>query len=91
MKQLPTAEEFINKWSTRKEQNLNKRVKSDNTSGYTGVAKAVNSPRWRVYIYLDSKTQISIGIYDTIKQAVETRNKYIIDNNLNHKIQIFND
>jgi hypothetical protein len=75
------------KWSTTVEQNLNKRIKSDNTSGYTGVAKAVNSPRWRAYIYLNSKKQISIGIYDTIKEAVEARNDYIISNKLNHKIQ----
>jgi hypothetical protein len=79
------------KWSTRKEQNLNKRIKSDNTSGYTGVAKAVNSPRWRSYIYLDSKTQISVGIYDTIKEAVEGRNNYIITHKLTHKIQILNE
>ena len=75
------------KWSTVVEQNLNKRIKSDNTSGYTGVAKAVNSPRWRAYIYAESKKQISIGIYDTIKEAVEARNNYIISNKLNHKIQ----
>ena len=75
------------KWATVVEQNLNKRIKSDNTSGYTGVSKAVNSPRWRAYIYLNSKTQISIGIYDTIKEAIEARNDYIINNNLKHKIQ----
>lgn len=75
------------KWSTLVEQNLNKRIKSDNTSGYTGIAKAVNSPKWRAYIYLNSKTQISIGIYNTIKEAVEARNNYIINNKLNHKIQ----
>lgn len=75
------------KFSSLIEQNHNKRVKSDNKTGYKGVAQAVNSSRWRAYLYLDSKTQISIGIFDTIKQAVEARNQYILDNNLPHKIQ----
>lgn len=76
------------RWLNRSEQNLNKRTRSDNTSGYQGVSKAVNSPRWRSYLYLDTKIQISIGIFDTIKEAVEARNKYITDNKLSHKIQI---
>ena len=75
------------RWLNRSEQNLNKRTRSDNTSGYQGVAKAVNSSRWRCYLYLQNKTQVSIGIFDTIREAVEARNQYIKDNNLNHKIQ----
>lgn len=74
------------KWSTQSEQNYNKRVRSDNKSGYQGVAKAVNSPRWRAYIYVN-KSQISIGIYNTVEEAVKARNNYIINNNLHHKIQ----
>lgn len=77
------------RWVTAIENNLNKRTRSDNTSGYQGVAKAVNSPKWRSYLYLDSKTQVSIGIFDTIKEAVEARNEYIIKNNLKHKIQAY--
>lgn len=75
------------KLSSQVEQNHNKRVRSDNKTGYKGVAKAVNSPKWRSYIYLDSKTQVGIGIFETIKEAVAARNQYIIDNNLPHKIQ----
>ena len=77
------------RWTTTIENNLNKRTRSDNTTGYQGVAKAVNSPRWRSYLYLNSKTQISIGIFDTIKEAVEARNQYIRNNNLKHKIQAY--
>lgn len=78
------------KWSTQLEQHSNKRIRSDNTSSYQGVSKAVDSPKWRAYIYVD-KIQIYIGIFNTIKEAVEARNKYITDNNLHHKIQVFNE
>lgn len=79
------------RFSSFLEQNHNKRVKSDNKTGYKGVAQAVNSPRWRSYIYLESKTQISVGIFNTIKEAVEARNQYILDNSLPHKIQDYVD
>lgn len=75
------------KWSDRTEQNLNKRVKSDNSTGYTGVSKAVNSTdNYRAYLFIKNK-YINIGIFDSIEEAVKARNKYILDNNLNHKIQ----
>lgn len=76
------------RWRTRVEQNLNKRTRSDNTSGYQGISKAVNSSKWRAYLYKDKK-QHDIGIFDTIEEAVEGRNQYIKKNKLSHKIQVY--
>lgn len=74
--------------ATQDQQHHNKRNRSDNKSGYKGVAKAVNSSKWRAYIY-QSKKQVMLGSFNTIKEAVEARNQYIIDNKLFHKIQTY--
>jgi len=79
------------KWATRQEQTFNTRVRKDNISNYTGVCKQVRSLKWRAYLNIDGKKQKHLGVYDTIKEAVEARNKYIIDNNLKHKIQTYID
>lgn len=78
------------KLSTLTEQNHNKRVRNDSSTGYKGISKAVNSPRYRSYLYQNNK-HISIGIFDTIKEAVEARNQYIKQNNLPHQIQVYVD
>ena len=83
-------ERYNLKLSTLMEQNHNKRVRNDSTTGYKGVSKAVNSPRYRSYLYQNNK-HISIGIFDTIKEALEARNQYIKQNNLPHQIQIYVD
>lgn len=74
------------KWSDRTEQNLNKRVSRTNSTGYTGVSKAVNSARYRSYLFINNQYK-NIGIFDTVELAVNARNAYIIANNLKHKIQ----
>ena len=78
------------RWVDMKTQCINKRmIQSNNKSGYRGVAYRGDEDRYRVRINVDGKT-INIGGYKTKKEAVEARNKYIIDNGLDkmgHKIQ----
>ena len=77
------------KLSTSKEQSHNQRVRKDNKSGYTGIVISTNLKKWRSYIFLNSKTQIVLGTFDTIEKAIDVRNKYIVDNNLPHKLQTY--
>ena len=52
---------------------LNSKTRSDSTTGITGVSG--NRGRWRAYIYRNSK-QISLGTYDTIKEATNARQSH---------------
>lgn len=74
------------RWANRKTQSINRRAQSNNTSGYVGVGYDDFSRKWRSVIKVDGK-QKTIGRYDTQKEAVEARNKYIEDNKLEYKIQ----
>ena len=74
------------RWSTLTEQALNKRpLKSNNTSGYTGVSFNKNAKLYEVYITLFKKRK-HIGFYKTAIEAAIARNNYIIENNLPHKL-----
>ncbi len=69
------------RWTTRHIQSVNSRIKSNNTSGYTGVSYFKLKGRWssRIAIHGDA---IFLGYYDSPQQAVAVRNNYIIANNL---------
>jgi len=71
------------RWATKTQQNINQRVRK-NASGYTGVV--VNRGKWKSRVSYKGKVN-HIGTYDTIEEAVKSRNSYIIKNNLPHKIQ----
>lgn len=72
------------RWTTQKNQVINRGLQCNNTSGYTGVRK--QGERWHAVIKNNGK-QTHLGTYDTLKEAVEARNRYIKENNLPHKIQ----
>ena len=77
------------RWVDRHIQNANKRKQPNNTSGYTGVyyLKQKNLiKRWESRIQVNYK-DVKLGIYMTQKEALEARNKYIIDNGLDYPIQ----
>lgn len=57
---------------TRRENSYNCSLSTNNTSGVNGVSK-MNNGKYRAYINLDYK-QIHIGVYDTLKEAMDARN-----------------
>lgn len=73
-------------------QNRNKNKQKNNKSGYIGIYFTNYKYRpWQSTIGMNGKI-IYIGYYTTKKEAVEARNKYIIDNNLTeYKIQEWKD
>jgi hypothetical protein len=73
------------RWADGHTQITNSRKMSNNTSGYTGITKHGNNWNARLNIY--GRT-IRLGTYKSKKDAVNARNKYIMDNNLTeYKIQ----
>ena len=69
------------RWADRHLQAVNKRKSKCNISGYIGVGKRTNNDTWRSRITVRNKVVI-IGHYKTKKEALDARNKYILDNNL---------
>lgn len=54
------------------QNNQNKRIRSDNTSGITGVYWSNNRSKWYAQITIDDKTK-SLGYYKNFKDAVRAR------------------
>ena len=67
------------RWVTTQQNNMNRGIRTNNTSGFMGVSFANN--KWRARITVNGK-QISLGFYATAELASEARKKYRIDNNL---------
>ena len=59
---------------TYSEQARNRRIKSSNTSGITGVSLNKQRKKYQAYICTDQK-QINLGFFSTLKQAAEARRK----------------
>lgn len=79
----PNNIRFVN----RHIQSTNRRVLKNNTSGYTGVYWRDRSERWVAEINVNRKAK-TIGYFTSKKDALEARNKYIIDHDLTeYKIQ----
>ena len=72
-------------WSDKTTQNINQRMKKNNTSGYVGVYWNKGSKKWVVNIRI-SKILKQIGSFKDKIEAVLARNNYIIENNLPHKL-----
>jgi len=72
------------RWATRAEQNHNRRINSNNTSGYTGVG--THEGKWYWQIKHLGKLRRKAGFH-TIEDAVKARNQFIKDHNLPHQIQ----
>lgn len=72
---------------TPRENCLNQRqIQINNTSGYKGVS--IHSSGRYVASIMVHRESIYIGIFETAKEAVFARDQYIIDNNLNYKLQV---
>ena len=73
------------RWADASTQALNKRMMKSNTSGYVGVHWDKSKDKWVASIRINNKP-IKIGTFLTIEEAVQARDKYILENNLPHKL-----
>ena len=74
------------RWITIKEQSYNRGKSRNNKSNYTGVSFYRKTSKWESFIIYEDK-KYYLGLYNTKKEALETRNKYIEENNLPHHTQ----
>jgi hypothetical protein len=76
------------RWATTTEQVINRRINSNNKSGYVGVYFEKNGgyPRWRSTVGVNYK-KLTLGSFKTCEEALKVRNNYIITHNLPLKIQ----
>lgn len=58
--------------ATRTQNNVNSKVRSDNTSGYRGVTWHRGSQKWRVTVHLNKK-QYQVGMFESLEEAVEAQ------------------
>jgi hypothetical protein len=68
--------------ATASQQSYNQGLRVDNTSGYKGVSWNKRVKRWIVHVGDGSVTGNYIGCFKTIEEAVEARDKAIIDRGL---------
>ena len=73
------------RWADRLTQALNQRISKNNTTGYVGVIKSKSSGRWRARVST-KYTSKHIGCFNTIEEAVQARDQYILGNNLPNKL-----
>ncbi len=72
------------RWTNNLTQNINQRIKKNNTSGYVGVVWYKPLSKWMVQIMVNRKNK-NLGYYQNIEEAVQVRDNYIIENNLPNK------
>ena len=76
-------------FTTPSQNAINRRKKSNNSSGYTGVHYMMSASLYiaRISDKSISNKRILIACCTTLHEAVAARNKFIIDNKLKHPIQ----
>ncbi len=72
-------------WSDKTTQAINQRMQKNNTSGYVGVTYYKKNNKWVANIRIN-KILKQLGSFKTKEEAVQTRDNYIIENNLPHKL-----
>lgn len=81
----PSNCRWINSYTRSRNQDKSTR----NTSGYIGVSKRPSRYKarpWKAAICVNYKT-VNLGNYATQREALEARNKYIVDNKLENHVQ----
>ena len=73
------------RWADNSTQILNRGIFKNNKSGFVGVGWHKRDSVWASNIYVNNKSK-HIGYYETIEEAVQARDNYIIDNGLPHKL-----
>ena len=69
------------RWADQHTQAVNQRIRSNNTSGYTGVYLYKNIGKWNARIFVRGKN-INCGYFETKEEAAIARDQYIINNQL---------
>jgi DNA-directed RNA polymerase subunit RPC12/RpoP len=69
------------RWTTSIIQNRNKRIPTNNTSGYKGVSYNKRRGKYQVQICVNKKS-IYLGSFPTAVEGAVAYNNYIIENNL---------
>ena len=64
------------RWATKQENNRNKIIYSNNTSGFKGVVFDKRYNKWQARTRIDGKS-ICFGCFDKIEDAVEARVKCV--------------
>lgn len=64
------------KWSTMREQVLNRRPGKNNTSGYPGINFVKSRKKWRARITVDRKEH-HLGMFNTLEEAILARESAI--------------
>ena len=80
---------------THSQNNMNKGLRSDNTSGVSGVIWYKNKHKWRAIIYVDNQC-LPLGYFDRFEDAVKARKEaeekyyggYSYDNSQNYNVNI---
>ena len=72
------------RWVDATTQAINQRMMKNNTTGYVGVYVARDN-RWESRLTFN-KVDIFLGRFNTIEEAAQARDNYIIENNLPHKL-----
>ena len=72
-------------WSDKTTQAINRRMKKSNTSGFVGVGFNKSKGKWEASLKLNNIYKY-IGRFNTIEEAAQARDNYIIENNLPHKL-----
>lgn len=62
------------RWATRSQQNINRRIRKNNTSGYRGVCWHNAAGSWRAYIRVNH-TRVHLGCFTTSEQAAYVRDQ----------------
>lgn len=75
------------RWTDALTQAHNKRMRSNNTSGFVGVYLGAVKNKWYAKVGSDNKL-INIGSFHTKEEAVQARDKYIVEHNLPHKLSV---
>jgi len=73
------------RWVDYLTQNTHLSKNRNNKSGYTGLFLQ-SSGRWLVTLSINDKS-VNIGTFNTQKEGLEARNKYIVEHGLKHQIQ----
>lgn len=72
------------RWITQKEQQENRHIQRNNTSGFCGVSFQKNTKKWFSYIW-NNKKRINCGYFNTAKEANNARNIKLEELKLNYK------
>lgn len=60
------------RWTTRSQNQMNKRKQCNNTSGYIGISWYPKYNKWRVKLNVDGK-EISGGYFENLEDAIQKR------------------